>query len=455
MRTASHQEMDLTQGVIWKQLLRFFFPIWCGIFFQSLYSTADAIIIGQLVGTNALAAVGNTSTIVNLYIGLFNGLASGVTILVAQYVGGRDLTSANRCSHTALSLGLFSGLALMVLSLLITPWSLTAIDTPADILEDSILYLRLYSLGMIPTAFYNIGSGVLRGMGDSRRPVYYLIASSVCNIVLDLLFVIAFRMGVAGVALATVISQVLSAVLVAVALFRDETVHLRLRELVPNGPMTYRLMRIAVPAAVQSTSYGFTNILIQAGINSFGTFVVAAWTTYGKIDLLYWMTLNAMSSALTTFVGQNYGARKLRRMKKGMRVALGLSALFTVALSTLMVLFTRPLYLIFTSDPEVISIGVDMVRFLAPTYILFTVEELYASGIRAAGDAFWPMVLNLFSVCILRIAWVWFVLPLNHTIFMLCLCYPISWATGSLLFLIYFRTGHWNRAGLTEEMDAA
>ena len=416
------------------------------MFFQTLYSTADAIIVGQLVGSGALAAVGNTGSVTSLYIGLFNGLAAGATVLTAQYFGARDLERVRRCAQTALFLATAAGAVLMAVSLALAPWLMRVIDTPEDILQPSIEYLQLYSLGMLAMSVYNMGAGILRGMGDSRRPVIILVVSSVCNIGLDLLLVSVFHMGIAGVAIATTVSQVVSAVIVLVLFFRrGGGLQLNFSEWKPDPALVRQVLRIGIPSAIQSTSYSFTNLLIQAGINSFGTATVAAWTTYGKVDILYWLTLNSMSNTLTTFVGQNYGAQKRERMTRGLHIATGMTAGFTVAMSALMILFCRPLFYIFTTDLSVIEIGREMVLFLSPCYILFTVEEMYSGAIRATGDAFWPMVLNLFSICVVRVLWVLIALPFHHTIQMLCLSYPISWALGSILFLIYYKTGRWDR----------
>lgn len=453
MKRRFGQERDLTEGTIWKQLLLFFLPLWCGMFFQTLYSTADAIIVGQLVGSGALAAVGNTSAVIGLYIGLFNGLAAGATVLAAQYFGARDMDRVRRCARTALFLSAAMGAVLMAVSLALAPWLMRAIDTPEDIMGPSVEYLRIYSLGMLAMSVYNMGAGILRGMGDSRRPVLILVAASVCNIGLDLLLVIVFHMGIAGVAVATTASQILSAAIVLALFFRrgGDGLGLSFREWRPDPAMVRQVLRVGVPSAVQATSYNFTNLLIQAGINSFGTAAVAAWTTYGKVDILYWLTLNSMSSTLTTFVGQNYGARKRERMTRGLHIATGMTAGFTVAMSALLLLFCGPLFRVFTSDAGVLAIGREMVGYLAPCYILFTVEELYSGTIRATGDAFVPMVLNLFSICVVRVLWVLLMLPFRHTIFMLCLSYPISWMLGSALFLIYYKTGRWDRRNVLKQ----
>ena len=278
--TKTHQAVDTTQGVIWKQLLAFFFPLLLGTFFQQLYNTVDTVVVGRFVGTTALAAVGSTSVIANLTVGIFTGLSSGAVVAIAQRYGARMDMEVYRSVHTAMLLSVVVGAFFTVVGYLLTPWALRAMDTTEEALPGAILYLRIYFLGMIPNVIYNMGTGVLRAVGDSKRPLFFLIAASLCNIVLDLVLVLVFHMGVLGVAIATVFSQVLSAVLVVLSLTAaaGETYHLSLRQLAFHAQPLKSIMVIGVPTALQSVMYSFSNIVIQASINSFGTDAVAAWT---------------------------------------------------------------------------------------------------------------------------------------------------------------------------------
>ena len=354
------QTGDITQGVIWKQLLYFFFPLWFGTFFQQLYNTVDTVVVGRFVGTTALAAVGSTGVVANLTVGIFTGLSSGAVVAIAQRYGARQDEEVRKSVHTAMLLSLLIGAFFTVVGYVLTPWSLRAMGTTEDALPGAILYLQIYFLGMIPNVVYNMGTGVLRAVGDSKRPLYFLIAASLCNIVLDLLLVVVFHMGVAGVAIATVCSQILSAVLVVLSLMsvKGEAFRLVPRELRFHAQPFEAIMLIGIPTALQSVMYSFSNIVIQAAINFFGTNAVAAWTAYGKMDILFWMTLTAMSQALTTFAGQNYGAGKYDRLKKGVHVSVAMTAGFTVFITIVMVLLARPILSIFTPDPEVLEIGV-------------------------------------------------------------------------------------------------
>ena len=439
------QTGDITQGVIWKQLLYFFFPLWFGTFFQQLYNTVDTVVVGRFVGTTALAAVGSTGVVANLTVGIFTGLSSGAVVAIAQRYGARQDEEVRKSVHTAMLLSLLIGAFFTVVGYVLTPWSLRAMGTTEDALPGAILYLQIYFLGMIPNVVYNMGTGVLRAVGDSKRPLYFLIAASLCNIVLDLLLVVVFHMGVACVAIATVCSQILSAVLVVLSLMsvKGEAFRLVPRELRFHAQPFEAIMLIGIPTALQSVMYSFSNIVIQAAINFFGTNAVAAWTAYGKMDILFWMTLTAMSQALTTFAGQNYGAGKYDRLKKGVHVSVAMTAGFTVFITIVMVLLARPILSIFTPDPEVLEIGVGMVQFLAPCYITYILVELLPGAIRGAGKSMIPMLISVFGVCGLRLLWLFVAVPAHHTIEMVEASYPITWIVTYVSIYIYYRFGHW------------
>ena len=436
---------DITQGVIWKQLLALFFPLWFGTFFQQLYNTVDTVVVGRFVGKVALAAVGSTGVIVNLTVGIFTGLAAGAVVVIAQRYGARQGEEVHRSVHTAMLLSVIIGAVFMVVGFVLTPWALRAMDTTADALPGAILYQRVYFLGMIPNVIYNMGTGVLRAVGDSKRPLYFLIAASLCNIVLDLLLVVVIPLEVLGVAIATVASQALSAVLVVVSLMRSQGASF---QLFPTALKLHRqpmsaIMKVGVPTALQSVMYSASNIVIQSAINSFDTDAVAAWTAYNKMDILFWMTITALSQALTTFAGQNYGAGKYDRLKKSVKISVAMSAAITIAMSAFLVLLARPILSIFTPDPDVLEIGVEMVVFLAPCYVTYILVELLPGAIRGAGKSLIPMLISVFGVCGLRLLWLFLVVPNYHTIVMVEASYPITWITTSVAVLIYYKFGKW------------
>ncbi|HIR48111.1 MAG TPA: MATE family efflux transporter [Candidatus Caccousia avicola] len=440
----------ITEGVIWKQLLIFFFPIMLGTFFQQLYNTVDAVIVGQYVGKEALAAVGgSTGTLINLLVGFFVGLSSGATVIISQYYGAYRPAETSLAVHTATALGIAGGLVFMVVGLIVSPLALTVMSTPADIFDHALSYIRIYFLGMVFNLVYNMGAGILRAVGDSKRPLYFLIFSTLLNVLLDLLFVVALNLGVNGAAIATILCQAVSAVLVMFTLMRSDDVYrVRLRDIRFSLPILRDIVRIGLPAGLQSVIYNVSNIIVQATINSFGTNVIAAWTANGKIDGIFWMIMGAFGTAATTFSGQNFGAQKYDRIRRCVRVC-GLMAFGAAALiSTVVLVFGPLIFRIFTSDEGVIASGMQIIHALAPFYFTYVCVEVISGTVRGAGDSFWPMIITCFGVCVGRILWILFVVPQYHTIEMLVWGYPISWALTSALFIFYYLQGGWLRRSI-------
>ena len=440
----------ITEGVIWKQLLIFFFPIMLGTFFQQLYNTVDAVIVGQYVGKEALAAVGgSTGTLINLLVGFFVGLSSGATVIISQYYGAYRPAETSLAVHTATALGIAGGLGFMVVGLIVSPLALTVMSTPADIFDHALSYIRIYFLGMVFNLVYNMGAGILRAVGDSKRPLYFLIFSTLLNVLLDLLFVVALNLGVNGAAIATILCQAVSAVLVMYILMRSDDVYrVRLRDIRFSLPILRDIVRIGLPAGLQSVIYNVSNIIVQATINSFDTNVIAAWTANGKIDGIFWMIMGAFGTATTTFSGQNFGAQKYDRIRRCVRVC-GLMAFGAAALiSTVVLVFGPLIFRIFTSDEGVIESGMQIIHALAPFYFTYVCVEVISGTVRGAGDSFWPMIITCFGVCVGRILWILFVVPQYHTIEMLVWGYPISWALTSVLFIIYYLQGGWLRRSI-------
>lgn len=447
-----NREIDLTQGPIAKQMIRFFIPIWCGIFFQQLYVTADTIIISKIISEDALGAVGCTSTFINLLIGFFSGIGSGATVVIAQYFGAREHDLVRRATHTALILAALIGVGFTIIGLFAAAPILELLNTPAEFFSMSEQYLRVYFLGMVPSVLYNMGSGILRAVGDARRPVYILIATALINIVLDLLFTAVLHMGVGGAALATVLSQCIAMVLVLGCMYFEKELPIRLRfqDLRPDFKLLGRITRIGLPTGVQSTLFDLSNLLIQASVNVFGPTVVTAWTAYGSLNLIFWMSVSAMGTTVTTFIGQNFGAGNIDRLRKGVRTGLLLSAAGCVILSALTILFRYPLIHLFATETETVEICIHILWILTPTYITYMCIEIFSGVIRGAGEALVPMVITCLSICVFRVVWVLFILPLNNTLDMICFSYPISWCMGSLAFLIYYKKGNWLKSRLPD-----
>lgn len=432
---------QITEGVIWKQLLLFFFPILFGTFFQQLYNTVDAIIVGRFVGKEGLAAVGGSAAmIINLLVGFFVGLSSGATVIISQFYGARQQAKVSQAVHTAVAFSIAGGLVIMAIGLVSAPAALRAMGTPQETMEDSILYLRIYFMGLIGNLLYNMGAGILRAIGDSKRPLYFLIAGCLTNIVLDIVLVLFCKMGVAGAAWATIISQLVSAVLVVMTLLKtDDMYRLSPKDIRMNPNMLLRIIQIGLPAGLQSVMYSASNIIIQSSVNSLGTDIVAAWTAYGKIDVIYWTIINAFGISITTFVGQNFGAGKLDRVYKGVRVCLGISAGATLFLSAVLYGFGQYIYLLFTTDAGVIEKGVEILHFLVPTLITYVCIEILSGALRGIGDCWIPMIMTALGVCLLRVVWIVVAVPIYPDIKTICFSYPLTWTVTSVLFLIYYR----------------
>lgn len=432
---------NITEGVIWKQLLVFFFPLLFGTFFQQLYNTADAVVVGRYVSKEALSAVGGTTgTLINLLVGFFVGVSSGATVTISQYFGAKLKEDVSKAVHTAIALAIAGGAIIMLIGIFGAPYALQWMGTPEEIMPHSLTYIRIYFGGMIANLIYNIGSGILRAIGDSRRPLYFLIVSCIINILLDLVFVLVFRWGVMGVAAATVLSQLCSAFLVCIALMKTkECYQLKLSEIRFHPAMLKRIVHIGLPAGFQSLMYTTSNVLIQAKMNTFGTDTIAAWTAYSKMDGIFWMTMSSFGISVTTFVGQNFGAGKIDRVKKGIRVCMIMAVSVTIVLSTLLYFGGSYIYRLFTSDLMVIEKGMEILRFLVPVLFTYVSIEILSGSLRGMGNALIPMVLTGLGVCALRVVWIFVAVPIWPGLKTVLLSYPLAWAVTSILFIIYFQ----------------
>ena len=427
----------ITEGIIWKQLLIFFFPIMLGTLIQQLYTTVDTIIVGRFVGKAALASVGGPAAVLStIVVTFFNGLANGAAVIIAQYYGAIDRKRLHVGLHTAYLFSIVISLVISVAGAVLTPWLLKIMNTPQEMMASSTTYLRIYFMGILFTLVYNMGSAIMRAVGDSRRPLLYLVVCCVLNIVLDIFLVVVLKMGIAGAALATVFSQCISALLVTYSLTKDyDAMKLRCRELRMDAGVLSKELKIGVPGALQACAYGVTNVVIQASVNSFGTDTAAGWAAYGKLDLIFWTVSSALGAAVTTFAGQNYGAGKLDRVYKSIRVNIGISYIFTGAIIVILYAFCEPMYHMFTTDPNVIQIGVYMLRFLVPSYLLSILLENLSGGLRGVGDVLWPTIFTFGGLFLVRLPWIMIMTPIHHKVEILLISYPLAWG-GTLLFLI-------------------
>lgn len=436
---------EITNGKIGRQLLKYFFPILIGSFLQQLYSTVDAAIVGTYVGEEALAAIGGTtSTLINLMVNFFVGLSTGATVLISQYYGSRNSKLLHRGIQTAYLMGIGGGILLMGTGFLLAPLGLRLIGTPDTVMVYALTFIRIYLLGMVSTSIYNVGFGILRAVGDFKRPLYFLSAACILNLILDIIFVAIYKWGVAGAATATVISQTFSAVLISVYLFTTKKDYkIPLKQIDLSFPILGKMIRVGFPAGMQAMMYGISNIIIQAGINTFDTDYIAALTAYDKLDGFYWMMMSAFGVSITTFVGQNFGAGKYQRIKESVKKSILMVGGCCIGFNMLAILFGRVFFGFFTNDVSIIDIGVHMVNFLMPMYFTYVCIEVLSGTIRGVGNTIIPMIITCVGVCVLRVAWVLIMMPIWHSIYVLMFSYPLSWAVTSLIFILYFRYGNW------------
>ena len=440
METVRQTRNEITEGVIWKQLLLFFFPILLGTFFQQLYNTIDSVIVGQFVGKEALASVGGSSAqIVSLVVGFFTGLSSGAAVTIAQFTGAKKEETANAGLHNAYAIAAAGGIALTFIGILAAPLMLRLMNTPAQIMDGSLIYLRIYFAGILFVLVYNMGSAILRAAGDSKSPLYILIICCVINIVLDTVFVLLFHMGVAGAAIATLIAQAVSAVLVTLKLMRSGgLLRLSLRKIRFHGTLLKMQLKLGLPTGFESILFAITNIAIQAAINTFGTDTTAAWSAYGKLDAIFWMVSTAFGISITTFVGQNYGAGKMDRVRRSTRVCLCMDLVVSFVLVAVLIGARTILFRLFTTDDAVVQIGADMLLFITPWYIVYVFIEILGGSLRGRGNVIVPVVITLLGVCVLRIIWLAGVLKISPTIHAIIFSYPVTWVITALAFIGYY-----------------
>lgn len=445
--TAKRKDRDMTQGPASKLLIQFSAPLLVGYLFQQMYNTVDTLVVGNFVGKEALAAVGSTTSIINTLIGLFMGFAMGANVVIAQYYGARDEKSVHDIVHTTILMSFLLSIVLTAIGIVLVPYMLRLMDTPDDVFQQASTYLRIYFTGAAGLLLYNMGSGILRAVGDSRRPLYFLIFSAIVNTVLDLMFVIVFDMGVAGVAWATVIAEILSAVLILFVLSRTSGpyrlywAHLKL-----NMPILKGILKIGLPSSIQQGVTSFSNVFVQGYINGFGSACMAGYSAYNKVDALALLPMQSIAMGNTTFVGQNLGAGEITRAKKGVTTSLLLSIACTALVIIPLVIFASPIISLFNDEADVIYYGTMYMRFVSPFYLLCCINQIYAGALRGAGDARAPMFIMLGSFVAFRQIYLYVVSHVFVDSFMPVLfAYPAGWIVCSTLIYIYFRRAHWEQ----------
>lgn len=438
---------SITTGPIWKGLLSFFFPILLGTFFQQLYNTIDAVVVGRFVGKEALAAVGgSTGVYINLLVGFFVGLSSGAGVVISQFYGAKNQRETTRSVHTALSVGIICSAIITILGIITARPVLKLMDMPNDILDLAVEYLYIFFAGMFFMVMYNTASGIIRASGDSRTPFIILVVACLVNIVLDILFVAVFHWGIAGAAWATIIAQAVSMILSFVVLQKStDMIRFRIKDMCISRHITKSIIRIGLPTGLQSIMYTISNLIIQTKINGFGTDTIAANAAWGKIDAIFWMTINAFGIAMTTFAGQNYGSKDYDRIKKGTKQCMIIATATTFVLSFVFYFCGEAFMMFFTDDAAVIKIGMQILRFICPMFFTYVSIEVVSGTMRGCGTSTIPTIFTLVGVCVLRLIWLFSYVPFNNTIETIYACYPITWTITSVMFWIYYFKGNWLR----------
>ncbi|MBS5933783.1 MAG: MATE family efflux transporter [Clostridiales bacterium] len=434
----------LTEGSIWKKIILFAIPVFWGNVFQQLYTIVDSLIVGNFIGNDALAAVSSSGNLIFLMVGFFNGIAMGAGVVISKYFGAKDYKKLQLAIHTDIAFGLVASVILTILGIIFTPQILKWMGTPESVLPNSILFFRIYFVGVTAVVMYNIAVGILQAIGDSRHPLYYLIVASIVNVALDLFFVGVLKLGVGSAALATVISQTISAILCFYRLMHYDTVYrVSLRKIRFSGPMFKQIIQLGLPSGVQNSIIGFANVIVQSNINAFGVNAMAGCGAYSKIEGFAFLPITCFSMALTTFVGQNLGAGKFDRVKKGAKFGIACSVTMAEIVG-IIIWIGAPIFIrLFNDDPTVIAFGTKQSRTEALFYCLLAFSHCIAGIMRGAGKAIVPMITMLITWCLIRITYITVAVHLVPKIGVIFWAYPLTWALSSIIFLIYYKKVDW------------
>lgn len=434
----------MTEGSVWRHIVRFALPVFWGNLFQQLYNVVDSLVVGNFLGGDALAAVGSSSSLIFLLVGLFSGVFTGASVVISRFYGARDEASVRDAVHTTVAFGLVSGVVITIAGVLLTPRLLVWMDTPASVLPNSILYFRIYFSGVIFVILYNTAAGIFQAVGDSRHPLYYLILSSFINVALDLLFVAGFGMGVDGAALATVISQAVSAGLGFYRLCRATGPYRVWPKKVRfHGPLLRQLLTLGIPSGLQNSIIAIANVVVQSSINLYGATAMAGCGSYSKIEGFAFLPINSFALALSTFIGQNLGAREYARARRGARFGIVCCMLMAEAVGVLINLGAPLLIRLFNSEPQVVAYGVLQARTITLFYFLLAFSHSVAGVMRGAGRAIVPMLVMLVCWCLIRVSYIMLIARVSADIQMIFWAYPLTWTLSSIAFLIYYLKGDW------------
>ena len=442
----------MTEGSIWKKILFFSIPLILGNLFQQLYNTVDSIIVGNYIGSEALAAVGSSGSLINLLIGFCIGASAGAGVVIAQFYGAQDREGVRKAVHTTIAIAIAAGAVLTVVGIVATPILLKVMGTPQEVFDQASIYLKVYFGGILFSVVYNMSAGILNAVGNSKRSLVYLMIAATSNIFLDLLFVVVLKMGIVGVAIATDISQLLSCIFIILFLVRSEDVYrVKLKDIRCYDNLLGKILKIGLPTGVQNIVISLSNVIVQSSVNSFGAVAMAGFAAYIKVDGFNILPVLSFSMAATTFVGQNVGAGRLDRVKKGMHVSVAMGIIYTVCTGILLLTFAPQVIGVFTQNGKVVEYGVYIMKFFCPFYWMLGILHILAGTIRGTGKTMQAMVVFLFSLCIFRVLWIWGAMSVSHKIGGVMLGYPLSWLVGLVMILIYVWKGNWMPYGMKKD----
>ena len=434
----------MTEGPIYKQIIKFAFPILCGNIFQQLYNTVDSLVIGNFVGKESLAAISSTSSLIFLLVGLFTGIFSGAGVVISRYFGAGDTKEVQASVHTSVAFGIISGVVMTIIGTLLAPQILKLMGTPETVFDKAIVYVRIYFLGIITVVLYNTASGIFQAVGNSKSPLYYLITSSIINVILDLLFVVVFKMGIAGAAIATVIAQGVSVCLAFYNLSHTADVHrVNFKKVKIHKDMLREILSMGIPSGVQNSVIALANVVVQSNINSFGAAAAAGCGSYSRIEGFAFIPITSFALSMTTFIGQNLGSQKYERAKKGTYFGIATSTILAEIVGIIFFLAAPTLIALFSNDPQVIEYGTLQARTIAPFFFLLAFSHCLAGILRGAGKSTVPMLVMLSCWCIIRVLYITIATHLIPEIYVIFWAYPLTWSLSSIIFLIYYLKSNW------------
>ena len=437
----------MTEGKISEKIILFALPIFLGNLFQQFYNVVDSLVVGNVLGKEALAAVSSTGSLIFLIIGFINGIFVGASVIIARYFGAEDKENLSTAVHTTTAFGFIAGIIITIIGVGFTPWFLKLMKTPDDVFANAVTYLRIYFAGGIGIVMYNACMGIFQAIGDSKRPLYYLIIAAITNVVLDILFVAVYGFGIEGAAIATVISQIVSATLAFVKLTKiDDCYRIYIRQIKIDFDMLKSLMKMGVPTGIQNSVIALANVIVQSNINKFGSVAMAGSGSYSKLEGFSFLPITSFSVALTTFIGQNLGAKQYERAKKGARFGVVAGVSLAEIIGIIIWIFAPTLIGFFSSEPEVIKYGVMHGRTTSLFYFLLATSHCLAGILRGAGKTDIPMYVMLISWCIIRISYITIMVNLMPDIRVIYWAYPLTWSISSIIFLIYYKKTNWTTA---------